>query len=50
LWSFVALVVALSVVIHGATTSPLMNRLDRLRERKAVAETGDKGKAPTTPV
>ena len=50
LWSFVGLVVALSIVIHGATTSPLMNRLDRLRERKAVAESGDEGKAPTTPV
>lgn len=50
LWGFVGLVVALSIVIHGATTSPLMNQLDRLRERKAVAETGDEGKAPTTPV
>src|SRR5690349_13756644 len=30
LWAFVGLVVALSIVIHGATTSPLMNRLDRL--------------------
>lgn len=50
LWSFVGLVVALSIVIHGATTSPLMNRLDRLRKRKALAESGDEGKAPTTPV
>ncbi|MGM9472884.1 cation:proton antiporter [Pseudarthrobacter sp. YS3] len=50
LWGFVGLVVALSIVIHGATTSPLMNRLDRLRERKAVAETGDEGLAPNTPV
>ncbi|MFY9637114.1 MAG: sodium:proton antiporter, partial [Cellulosimicrobium cellulans] len=50
LWSFIGLVVALSIVIHGASTSPLMNRLDRLRERKALADTGDEGKAPTTPV
>jgi len=50
LWSFVGLVVALSIVIHGATTSPLMNRLDRTRERKALSESGDEGKAPTTPV
>ncbi|QNE13384.1 sodium:proton antiporter [Pseudarthrobacter sp. NBSH8] len=50
LWSFVGLVVALSIVIHGATTSPLMNRLDRMRERKALAESGDEGKAPTTAV
>ncbi|UZX01697.1 sodium:proton antiporter [Arthrobacter sp. CDRTa11] len=50
LWGIVGLVVALSIVIHGATTSPLMNRLDRLRERRALAESGDEGKAPNTPV
>ena len=50
LWAFVGLVVALSIVIHGATTSPLMNRLDRLREKKARAVTGDEGLAPNTPV
>jgi NhaP-type Na+/H+ or K+/H+ antiporter len=50
LWSFVGLVVALSIVLHGATTSPLMNRLDRLRERKALAVSGDEGRAPNTPV
>jgi NhaP-type Na+/H+ or K+/H+ antiporter len=50
LWGFVGLVVALSIIIHGATTSPLMNRLDKLRERKALAETGDEGMAPNTPV
>jgi len=50
LWGFVGLVVALSIVIHGATTSPLMNRLDRLREQKARAVSGDEGLAPNTPV
>ncbi|MGX5716073.1 cation:proton antiporter [Arthrobacter sp. MAHUQ-56] len=50
LWSFVGLVVALSIVIHGATTSPLMNRLDRLRQKKAAAVSGDEGLAPNTPV
>ncbi|MFF1882634.1 cation:proton antiporter [Pseudarthrobacter sp. NPDC058196] len=50
LWSFVGLVVALSIVIHGATTSPLMNRLDRLREKRALAVSGDEGLAPNTPV
>jgi NhaP-type Na+/H+ or K+/H+ antiporter len=50
LWSFIGLVVALSIVIHGATTSPLMNRLDRLREKKARAVSGDEGMAPNTPV
>ncbi|HEY1154807.1 MAG TPA: cation:proton antiporter, partial [Arthrobacter sp.] len=49
LWSFVGLVVALSIVIHGATTSPLMNRLDRLRQKKAIAVSGDEGLAPNTP-
>jgi len=37
-------------VIHGATTSPLMNRLDKLREKKARAVSGDEGLAPNTPV
>lgn len=50
LWAFVGLVVALSIVIHGATTSPIMNRLDRLRKRRALAESGDEGLAPNTPV
>jgi sodium/hydrogen antiporter len=50
LWSFVGLVVALSVVIHGATSSPLMNRLDRLRKRKAVEESGSEDEAPHTAV
>jgi NhaP-type Na+/H+ or K+/H+ antiporter len=50
LWAFVGLVVALSIVIHGATTSPLMNRLDKLRVRKARAVSGDEGLAPNTPV
>ncbi|MCU1565701.1 MAG: cation transporter [Pseudarthrobacter sp.] len=50
LWAFVGLVVALSIVIHGATTSPLMNRLDRLRIKKARAVSGDEGLAPNTPV
>lgn len=50
LWGFIGLVVALSIVIHGATTSPLMNRLDRLREKKAKAVSGDEGLAPNTPV
>ena len=50
LWAFVGLVVGLSIVVHGATVSPLMNRLDRLRERKALAESGDEGQAPSTPV
>lgn len=50
LWAFVGLVVAASIVVHGATTAPVMNRLDRLRERKAERKHGDKGKAPKTPI
>ncbi|MET1065547.1 MAG: cation:proton antiporter [Arthrobacter sp.] len=50
LWAFVGLVVAASIVLHGATTAPVMNRLDRLRERRAEEKHGDKGKAPKTPI
>jgi sodium/hydrogen antiporter len=50
LWAFVGLVVAASIVLHGATTAPVMNRLDRLRERKAEKKHGDSGKAPKTPI
>ena len=50
LWAFIGLVVAMSIVLHGATTAPVMNRLDRLRERKAVQQHGDEGKAPKTPI
>ncbi|WP_346958507.1 cation:proton antiporter [uncultured Arthrobacter sp.] len=50
LWAFVGLVVAMSIVLHGATTAPVMNRLDRLRERRAVEEHGDEGQAPHTAI
>ncbi|MDQ0823009.1 NhaP-type Na+/H+ or K+/H+ antiporter [Arthrobacter sp. V4I6] len=50
LWAIIGLVVAASIVVHGATTAPVMNRLDRLRELKAEAERGDKGQAPKTPI
>ena len=50
LWAIVGLVVAGSVFLHGASTAPGMNRLDRLRERKAVEKFGDEGEAPKTAV
>lgn len=50
LWAMVGLVVALSIVVHGATTAPLMNRLDRLRVAQARKQHGDEGRAPTTAV
>jgi NhaP-type Na+/H+ or K+/H+ antiporter len=50
LWAVVGLVVAMSVMLHGATTAPVMQRLDRLRERRAAEKFGDEGKAPQTPV
>jgi NhaP-type Na+/H+ or K+/H+ antiporter len=50
LWAFVGLVVAASIVVHGATTAPVMNRLDRLRERRAEEQHGDTGKAPKTAI
>jgi sodium/hydrogen antiporter len=33
LWAIVSLVVLVSVVVHGITASPVMQRIDRLRER-----------------
>ncbi|MFW0771974.1 cation:proton antiporter [Paenarthrobacter nitroguajacolicus] len=50
LWAMIGLVVALSIVVHGATTAPLMNRLDRLRAAEARKQHGDEGRAPTTAV
>ena len=50
LWAFIGLVVAMSIVLHGATTAPVMNRLDRLREKKAAWKYGDEGKAPKTSI
>jgi NhaP-type Na+/H+ or K+/H+ antiporter len=50
LWAIVGLVICLSVFIHGAAAGPVINALDRRRIAKAIAETGDEGKAPQTPV
>ncbi len=50
LWAFVGLVVAMSIVLHGATTAPVMNRLDRLRQRRAVEKHGDEDQAPHTAI
>ncbi len=44
LWAFVGLVVAMSIVLHGATTAPVMNRLDRLRQRRAVGTAWRRGR------
>ncbi len=35
LWAFVGLVVALSILVHGVSAGPAMNRLDRLRDRQS---------------
>ncbi|AUI51389.1 cation:proton antiporter [Arthrobacter crystallopoietes] len=50
LWAVVGLVVAMSIVLHGATTAPLMNRLDALRKKEAVRRFGDENQAPNTTV
>lgn len=50
LWAIVGVVVVLSIVVHGATTAPLMNKLDRLRRAEARKQHGDEGQAPTTAV
>jgi NhaP-type Na+/H+ or K+/H+ antiporter len=50
LWGLAGLVVTMSIVLHGTTTASVMNRLDRLRERRALEQFGDRGQAPNTPV
>jgi len=50
LWAIVGLVVAGSIVLHGTTTAPVMNWLDRRREREAVRKFGDEGQAPKTAI
>jgi NhaP-type Na+/H+ or K+/H+ antiporter len=50
LWAVVGLVVAMSIVLHGATTAPLMNRLDALRKKEALRRFGDENQAPNTTV
>lgn len=50
LWAMVGLVVAMSVVLHGATASPLINRLDKLRRREAARRFGDGNQAPETSI
>ncbi|MCC3279422.1 cation:proton antiporter [Arthrobacter sp. zg-Y40] len=50
LWAMIGLVVASSIVLHGVTAAPVMNRLDRLRERVAEERFGDGRQAPDTPV
>ncbi len=47
-WGFVGLVVALSVVLHGVTATPVMMALDRVRKRKV--ETEGEGDVPKTHV
>ena len=40
-WGFVGLVVALSVVLHGVTATPVMIALDRIRRRETDVDGGD---------
>jgi NhaP-type Na+/H+ or K+/H+ antiporter len=50
LWRIVALVICMSIVLHGMTAAPVINALDRARERKAVRVSGDEGQAPKTAI
>ncbi|GER23209.1 cation transporter [Zafaria cholistanensis] len=50
LWALVGLVVAMSIVLHGATTGPVMDHLDTQRRRIAEKRFGDGDQAPKTPV
>jgi len=40
LWSAIGLVVLISVVLHGATVTPIMRHLDRRRQRNASPQDG----------
>ncbi len=50
LWSVVGLVIALSVLIHGVTTGPVMHSLDARRQAAAREKHGDASKASSTAV
>jgi NhaP-type Na+/H+ or K+/H+ antiporter len=50
LWRIVALVICMSIVLHGVSAAPVINALDRARKRKAVRVTGDEGQASSTPI
>lgn len=50
LWRIICLVVIGSVLVHGLTAAPVMDRLDRKRIRAAKALTGDPGQAPVTAI
>ncbi|MFC3298398.1 sodium:proton antiporter [Arthrobacter agilis] len=49
LWRIGALVIVMSIVIHGITAAPVINALDRARQRKA-RDDGDEALASVTPV
>jgi len=49
LWRIGGLVIVLSIVLHGMTAAPVINALDRARQRRA-REQGDETQAPVTPV
>lgn len=40
-WAFVGLVVALSILLHGITATPVMDALDRIRKRETDVEGGE---------
>jgi len=49
LWRIGALVIVMSIVVHGITAAPVINALDRARLRKA-RDQGDEAQASNTPV
>lgn len=49
LWRVGGLVIVMSIVLHGISAAPVINALDRIRQRKA-REQGDETQAPKTPV
>ncbi|MBG6216852.1 NhaP-type Na+/H+ or K+/H+ antiporter [Arthrobacter sp. CAN_A6] len=50
LWRIVGLVIVMSILLHGVTAAPVINALDRARERKAIREAGTGDVAPKTAI
>ncbi|WP_196881490.1 cation:proton antiporter [Arthrobacter sp. CAN_A214] len=50
LWRIVGLVIVMSILLHGVTAAPVINALDRARERKAIREAGTGDVAPRTAI
>ena len=49
LWAVVGFIILLSIIVHGVTAAPLMERLARRRQAEAEAAAFPEGAAPANP-